>query len=423
MNTSAEMSLNQARAGLAAIAGPAHVHLLGETIAVVPADAQQLAGILRLANANGMSVLPTGKGTKLGWGNLFTPHLRLSLERINRLRDHSWHDMTCTVEAGCPWAAMQEELGRHGQMVALDPLWPGQATVGGIVAANDSGAMRLKYGGLRDLIIGMTVVLADGSIAKTGGKVVKNVAGYDLHKLMTGSFGTLGVIAEVNFRLHPIERHARTFTVAAADPALLAAPLRALLDTQLVPSSVQLRAGPQKCDLDIRLASRPECLDEHAARLREIFAPLNVAELAVVESDHSVWQARQKLFSAQASIVLKVSLLPTDICSVCSELQQWSAAERVEFTVVAQATGLMTIAFQSEPFASILMVDRLRMRMRRSPGSVAALELPEAIRDKFIRDRIDVWGSNSNALPLMREIKRRFDPNRILNPGRFVGNI
>ena len=124
--------------------------------------------------------------------------------------------MTCTVEAGCCWESMQSELKRHGQMVALDPLWPDRATVGGIVACNDSGALRLKFGGLRDLIIGMTIVLADGTIAKTGGKVVKNVAGYDLHKLMTGSFGTLGVIAEVNFRLHPVEEHVRTWTADGA---------------------------------------------------------------------------------------------------------------------------------------------------------------------------------------------------------------
>ena len=132
-----------------------------------------------------------------------------------RLREHAWHDMTCTVDAGFPWAEMQRALQQHGQMVALDPLWPQRATVGGVVACNDSGSLRLKYGGLRDLIIGMTVVLADGAIAKSGGKVVKNVAGYDIHKLMTGSFGTLGVVAQVSFRLHPVEEHARTWTFAA----------------------------------------------------------------------------------------------------------------------------------------------------------------------------------------------------------------
>src|ERR1700733_8207796 len=116
------------------------------------------------------------------------------------------------VEAGCTWASLQSTLGQHGQFVALDPLWPERATVGGIVATNDGGSLRLKYGSLRDLIIGMTVVLADGTIAKTGGKVVKNVAGYDLHKLMTGSFGTLGIITEINFRLHPVETSVRTWS-------------------------------------------------------------------------------------------------------------------------------------------------------------------------------------------------------------------
>ena len=155
-----------------------------------------------------------GGGTKQGWGYPVAPALVLEMQRLNVLREHTWQDMTCTVEAGCTWAALQSGLAEHGQYVALDPLWPEQATVGGIVATNDSGALRLKYGGLRDLIIGMTIVLADGTIARTGGKVVKNVAGYDLHKLMIGAFGTLGVITSVNFRLHPLPADARTWSFA-----------------------------------------------------------------------------------------------------------------------------------------------------------------------------------------------------------------
>jgi glycolate oxidase FAD binding subunit len=413
MSALTALTLEEGMAHLAAIVGPAHMHLQGETIAVAPADTQQLSAVLRLADANGLSVAATGKGTKLAWGNPLVPDIRLGLERMNRLREHSWQDMTCTVEAGCPWAAMQDDLKRHGQMVALDPLWPGQATIGGIVAVNDSGALRLRYGGLRDLILGMTVVLADGTIAKSGGKVVKNVAGYDLHKLMTGSFGTLGVIAEVNFRLHPVEEHARTWTAVAPDAAQLAEPLRALHDAQLSPSSVQIRVLEQDCAADIRIASRPECLDLHAARLREIFAPLDV-----VESAPAVWQARQDLFAANPSILLKVSLLPSEICAVCSELRQWSFAERAEVAAVAQATGLMTVAFLSQPFAALLVVERLRARLGGSHSSMVALQIHEDIRDRF-----DVWDASPGALPLMREIKRRFDPNRILNPGRFVGNI
>ena len=189
---------------MAAITGPEHLLALDSAIAVAPANTEEVAAILRFAQENQLAVVPWGGGTKQGWGYPVTPALVLEMHRLNTLREHTWQDMTCTVEAGCTWSSLQSALAQHGQYVALDPLWPERATVGGIVATNDSGALRLRYGGLRDLIIGMTIVLADGTIAHTGGKVVKNVAGYDLHKLMIGAFGTLGVITSVNFRLHSI---------------------------------------------------------------------------------------------------------------------------------------------------------------------------------------------------------------------------
>jgi len=400
-------------ARLASIAGRENAHFADDAIAVAAADAHQVAEILRFANSNSIAVTPSGSGTKLGWGNPVAPGIRLDLKRMNTLREHPWQDMTCTVEAGCTWAAMQTELARHGQMVALDPLWPARATVGGVVATNDSGALRLKYGGLRDLIIGMTAVLADGTIAKTGGKVVKNVAGYDLHKLMTGSFGTLGVVTEVNFRLHPVEVHARTWTAVAPDPTPLAAPLRALLDSQMTPSAVQLRARKQECALDIRIAALPACMDIHAANLRNIFG-----QIELNESSEAAWQAREELFETKGRLVLKVSLLPVDVCPVSLELQQWAAREKIEIDLVSQATGLMTVALSGSLEKAIALIEHLRARLRGSGGSVIALRIPEPLRAG-----LEPWGCDSNALPLMREIKRRFDPNRILNPGRFVGNI
>jgi glycolate oxidase FAD binding subunit len=333
------------------------------------------------------------------------------------VREHAWHDMTCTVEAGCTWAAMQRELAVHGQMVALDPLWPEHATVGGVAAANDSGAMRIRYGGLRDLVIGMTIVLADGTIAKSGGKVVKNVAGYDLHKLLTGSFGTLGVIAEVNFRLHPAEHHARTWTVTAPDTAQFAQPLRDLLHAQLAPSGVQLRMARGTCALDVRIGARPECMDDHAARLRTIFGGL-----AMEEADERVWQAREQVFAADGATVVKVSMLPAEVCATCAELARASAAEGIDVSLVAQANGLMTAALANGGGAGHDavpgLIEDLRARLRSTGGSAVVLQIPDAIRGK-----IDVWDCRSDGLPLMREIKRRFDPNRVLNPGRFVGGI
>jgi glycolate oxidase FAD binding subunit len=285
--------------------------------------------------------------------------------------------------------------------------------VGGVVAANDGGALRLKYGGLRDLIIGMTIVLADGTIAKSGGKVVKNVAGYDLHKLMTGSFGTLGVITEVNFRLHPAGASTRTWTAVAPDAAHFDPMLRVLLDSQMTPSSVQLRVRKQDCRLDVRVEALSECMDEHGACLRNIFE-----QIELCEASEKVWLARQQLFDAEGAMILKVSLLPSDVCPINSELQHWAARNGMEIAVVAQALGLMTVAVTSAPDAAIKLVEHLRMRLHNSGGSVVALQVPQVLRGE-----LDVWGCDSNALPLMREIKRRFDPNRILNPGRFFGNI
>jgi len=417
MNATAAITREEAMVRLAAIAGPADTRIDGDAICVAPGSTEQIAEVLRFANECGLSVVPTGSGSKLGWGNPVAPELFLGLGRVNAVREHAWQDMTCTVEAGCAWAAMQSELVRHGQMVALDPLWPERATVGGVLAANDSGALRLRYGGLRDLVIGMTMALADGTIAKSGGKVVKNVAGYDLHKLMTGSFGTLGVITEVNFRLHPVEQCARTFTVGAQYGAQLAGPLAELLHAQIAPSAVQLRTAAGQCALDVRLCTRPECLDGLTDQLRKIFNGM-----AVQEVDGRVWQAREQLFCEAGATVVKGSLLPAELCATADDLKETAVAKSVDVSIVAQATGLMTAALAdrrgAERDSIVTMIEQLRERLRPSGGSVVILQTPDALRGK-----IDVWDCRSDALPLMREIKRRFDPNRTLSPGRFVGGI
>ena len=413
MNAAAAITREECKARLAATVGAERISSIGETVIVAAEDAEQIAEILRFANGNGIAVTPSGRGTKQSWGNAVEAGIRLDLGRMNKLREHAWQDMTCTVEAGCTWTAMQAELAHHGQMVALDPLWPERATVGGIVAANDGGCLRLKYGGLRDLIIGMSVVLADGTIAKTGGKVVKNVAGYDLHKLMTGSFGTLGVITEVNFRLHPLEANTQTWTAIAPEPMQFEHALRGLLDSQLTPSSVQLRLNARECTMDVKVAAPAECMDEHSAKLGKIFG-----EMKLMPSDETVWKARQELHDAANAVVLKISTLPSDLCLLCSELQDWAAKKGVEIAVVAQANGLVMAALKTAPDTAIALIDHLRERLRNVGGSVVALQVPGPLRST-----LDIWGCESNALPLMKEIKRRFDPNRILNPGRFVGNI
>src|SRR5258707_2938322 len=178
----------------------------------------ELAEILRLSSEAGLAVIPRGGGTKLGWGNPpARADLILSTARLTEIIEHAWADLTVSVEAGCTIQRLQETLAQHGQRLALDPLWPEKATVGGVLSTNDSGALRLRFGALRDLIIGATIALADGTLASSGGKVVKNVAGYDLPKLVTGALGTLGVIVRAVFRLLPLPRNTRSFSFSAPD--------------------------------------------------------------------------------------------------------------------------------------------------------------------------------------------------------------
>src|SRR5438270_5491519 len=209
---------------------------------VEPATEQQLAAALRLAHESKLAVIPRGGGTKLSWGNPPSrADLLLSTARLNRVLEHAWADLTVTIGAGCTIQTLQQTLAQHGQRLALDPLWPEKATVGGILSTNDSGALRLRFGALRDLIIGVTIALPDGTLASSGGKVVKNVAGYDLPKLATGALGTLGVITRAVFRLHPLPHNLRSFTFETRDLTDATRVMLAVQDSKLAHTGLQAR--------------------------------------------------------------------------------------------------------------------------------------------------------------------------------------
>jgi glycolate oxidase FAD binding subunit len=389
-------------ASLSAITGPEHLRTLCGATAVSPGNTDEVAAILCFAQENHFAVVPWGGGTKQRWGYPVAPAMILETHRLNAIREHTWQDMTCTVEAGCTWASLQSALAQHGQYVALDPLWPEAATVGGIVATNDSGALRLRYGSLRDLIIGMTIVLADGTIAHTGGKVVKNVAGYDLHKLMTGAFGTLGVITSVNFRLHSIPRSTQSFTFSAPSPKPLGAWMLKLLHQQLSTLSIQLRGTAEGFHLDIQLASLPEVLRTQADLLESLG---RVEGLAIETATAAVWDARQQLLDRD--LVCKATMLPSEIASFVERVRNLGGES------VTQATGIMTAAF---PAAAAGQLPQLRRELEAASGSLMILKQPA-------ESKLDSWGTLPDSLPLMREIKRRFDPEGVLNPGRFLGRI
>jgi glycolate oxidase FAD binding subunit len=410
---------------LRAIAGAEHLRPagIGDEIAGVqprmilePGSETDLAAALRCADGAGLSVLPRGGGTKGAWGN---PPVRadliLSTARLNRVIEHAWADLTVSVEAGCTIRNLQNALSENGQHVALDPLWPERATVGGVLSTNDSGTLRIRYGALRDLIIGVTIALPDGTLASSGGKVVKNVAGYDLPKLAVGALGTLGIVTRVNFRLHPLPRNAASFTFAArglddADRLLLA-----VLNSRLAHTGLQARfAAGAAPAVDVRFEGTDAGLAAQAEGLRKLAAP----SIETATND-TVWQTRQELWSAaESAAIAKFSVLPSSVAKTCDRVNRLTDSLGARWSIVVQGTGLGCLRVEAAGAPAIdQMLLTLRSELEQLGGSLVVLHRPEAM------PAIDVWGRCGDAFPVMLRVKQQFDPRGTLNPGRFIGGI
>jgi glycolate oxidase FAD binding subunit len=429
---SAPPSASRAETGIAApwddlraIAGAEHLRAAGAGDGVAGVQAQmvfepnneiELAAALRCGDATGLGVVPRGGGTKAGWGN---PPVRadliLSTVRLNRVIEHAWADLTVSVEAGCIIKNLQNALAERGQRIAVDPLWPERATVGGILSTNDSGSLRIRYGALRDLIIGVTIALPDGTLASSGGKVVKNVAGYDLPKLATGALGTLGVITRAIFRLHPLPRNIGWFTFAARDLDDANRVLLAVQDSWLTPTGLQARftAGAAHA-VDVRFEGTDAGLAAQAVALRKLAAP--ATEIATSDA---VWQAREELWSsAEPAAIAKFSVLPASVAETCGRIRHLADSLGVQWRAVVQGTGLGWLRLEASNAPAIHQVlHTLRPELEHVGGSLAVLHRPAAM------PAIDAWGSGGDAFPLMLSVKRQLDPRGTLNPGRFIGGI
>jgi glycolate dehydrogenase FAD-binding subunit len=372
-----------------------------------PASPEEAAALLKALGESERAVRIRGGGTKLAWGGTGDPvAVELETGGLAAIVEHNVGDFTAILQAGVPLAHAQDVFRSEGQMLALDPP-VGAATIGGVVASDDSGPLRHRYGGVRDLVVGINVALSDGTLAKAGGKVIKNVAGYDLGKLFTGSLGTLGLITQVAVRLHPYPDTTATVTGSTDDPDTLGAAARTLAALPLEADSLDARWEGGSGALLVRYGgtAAPHQAEGSVPRLRE--AGLDGVETA--GEDEELWD-RQRM-AQRGTAVLKVSGRSSDLAAACR------AAEEAGGRLVGRAAlGLFWIALEGDALPERIGAVRAAL----APRACVLLDAPEDVRAS-----VDPWGlgPEAGALAVMARVKERFDPARILRPGAFVGGI
>lgn len=400
-----------------------------------PDSTNALSEIMAWANRDGIRLLPCGNGSKLSWGGLAEGvQVFVSTARLNRILDHAVDDMVVVAEAGIPVADLQAALGQTHQFLSLDPAYPETATLGGMVATADSGTLRHRYGGVRDLLIGLSVVRSDGQLAKAGGKVVKNVAGYDLMKLMTGSYGTLGILNSLTFRTYPIPEASGT-VVLTGEAGAIAQLLQTLLLSSLTPTAVELLAPSTVAALDVGqgmgLLVRFQSMAVSVSQ--QMQTVLDMAQAQGVQGDclepakdsdpeADLWKRLREQWDAPAQpdrITCKIGIVPTQAVALLQELQ-------TDFPptlgTIHAGSGLGMLHWEVGAIAPAQLAESLqkvRDRCQAYSGFLSVLQATPTLKTK-LQPHLDLWGISAQTQPVMQRLKQRFDPNTLLSPSRLI---
>lgn len=386
-----------------------------------PGTPEAVAATLEWASRDKLAVLTRGSGTKLGWGPPPpSVDLVLSTVRLHAVVAHRHGDLTATIQSGATLASVNNVLAQHRQWIPLDPPAADRATIGGLVATNDSGPRRHRYGAPRDLIIGVEFARADGRLAKGGGIVVKNVAGYDLPRLMTGSFGSLAVIVTATFKLYPLTQSSRTVVVDLQSPSDLGALTGKILASYLTPTAMEFRTPP--LSLLIRFESIEASVEEQATNAANLIGEngFSARIISGAEEDQlwarhgqGVWQQS----GVDSGALMKVSVLPTELAETLSSLSRLSGSGG--YAAAGRAgLGVFLARIGGDAALQKHVIGGLRDRLPHGRGSVVIRHASPKLKAE-----VDVWGPIGDGLPLMRAVKQQFDPAGILNPGRGPGGL
>lgn len=398
---------------------------------IEPASAEDVASVLASASKQRASVVIRGGGTKMGWGR--TPgsvDIVLSTKQLNAVVAHDYADLTATVQAGARVDEVNRILARHGQWLPIESAFD-ESTIGGAIATNDSGPLRHRYGTPRDLLIGVRLALTDGRLIKAGGNVVKNVAGYDVGRLMSGSHGSLAAIVSATFKLSPLPA-ASTTLVAAFDRAdELVAGLSAITSSQLEPSAIEIRAasrersdvvlpfpgtstspaGSPTYHLLLKFESTPAALDSYVHRARVLMEPRNSQVLAS-QSESDLWREHMRAPWLSPGMIVRFAWLPASLGAVLAIVEELdNSVDAVELTGrAALGSGLLRVDADSRVQRNV--VERLRSRSDVFRHVVVLRAEPS------LKQQLDVWGSLGDAGSLGASVKHALDPHGILNAGR-----
>lgn len=379
-----------------------------------PEDSEGVAAIMREAHSLGLKVAPRGSGSKPDRGNPAARiDLVLDLSRLNRVIEHASGDLTVTVEAGVRLEELEVELAKAGQFLALDPPFAG--TVGGLIATGDSGPRRLRYGGVRDQLLGVKFVRADGVVARGGGKVVKNVAGYDLPKLFTGALGTLGVITEAVFRLYALPASSATVVVAGCSPLEARVMSAQVIDSPLVPTMIDYASMDGITCLAVRFEGPARSVIGQSARLRAMFGKGQVLRGS---KEREAWDWIGMIVGSPT--LARLVAPASEIGRLLDRAQDLSNAEAMRVIVRGHmGHGHALLGWVREDNARLgALLLALRREAEATGGNLLLWRGPDELREV-----VEAWGDAGEGIELMRRIKKEFDPHRTLNPGRFVGGI
>jgi glycolate oxidase FAD binding subunit len=389
-----------------------------------PAAAEQIAAALRVCVEAEAAVIPWGGGTAMPIGNrprAFDVVMRTS--RLDSVIEHDHANLTATVQSGIALTALQDIVRGQNQFLPFDPRDPARATVGGIVAANLNGPRRSCYGSVRDLVIGMKVALASGELIKAGGKVVKNVAGYDMCKLFVGSLGTLGILTEVTLRVAPVPETSATVIAAGALPKVLQF-ADELSRSPLLPAAVALMnsgalgAGQNDWRAAIRCEGFAETVARHTSDAVAMARRAGLgAEILGDNADGQLWDRVRDFPLQTGRLVYRVTVPRASVAESVRAIQDGNGSESQPAILSDPLTGTLWVAEPERQTSPRRFADLLSLALRCGGHAIMFTAPADA------KENIDVWGAPPPTLALMRAIKNQFDPKAVLNPGRFVGGL